>query len=327
MRTAEFVTPKHPDKLCDIISDSILDLFLVKDPYTQCSIQTMGGFGKIWVTGEIHTNVFILDSEIKNLIKTISGYTDIELHINQNPNKNPIKTNDQGIIIGYATTETKSKVPFEYELARELCKYIYSIYPYDGKTQVTINGTDAKVVASFQNTKSEDLEKLVYSFFQTNSKKITNQLLKISEIYCNPHGDWVIGSLDNDTGISGAKNVIDNYGPRIPIGGGSFSGKDPSHIDRCGAYMARKIAIDSLIKYGLSYSLVELSYTMGNDTPIQARIKGNDKGINVETGVKLFEITDYDLSINGIIDLLDLRKPIFKETTEWGPFGNNFYRK
>ena len=120
---------------------------------------------------------------------------------------------------------------------------------------------------------------------------------------------------------------MDNYGPRIPIGGGSYSGKDASHIDRCGGYMARKIAVDSLQKYGLMYALVELSYTMGNFTPIQARIKGNDKGINVETGIKLFDVIGYDLSVNGMIDLLDLRKPNFKEITEWGAFGNNFFWK
>jgi S-adenosylmethionine synthetase len=326
MRTAEFVSPKHPDKLCDIISDTILDMFLTKDPNIQCTIQTMGGYGKVWITGEVSTSTIPYD-EITQIVKDVSGINDTSIHlISRIPNNKRI-TNDQGIIIGYATLETPTFMPFEYELARSLNKYIYDIYPTDGKTQITINGTDARVVASFQNTKAKDLEELIHLFFNENGERIANQKFRIANTHCNPMGDWDNGGLYGDTGISGAKIVMDNYGPRIPIGGGSYSGKDASHIDRCAGYMARKIAIDSLSKHKLVYSLVELSYTMDESQPIQARIKGNDKGITVETGIKLYEVVGYDLSIKGIIDYLGLGDVEFSKITEWGAFGNNFYWK
>ncbi len=326
MRTAEFVSPKHPDKLCDIISDTILDMFLTKDPNTQCTIQTMGGYGKVWITGEVSTSTIPYD-EITQIVKDVSGIDDTSIHLISRIPNNKITTNDQGIIIGYATLETPTFMPFEYELARSLNKYIYDVYPTDGKTQVTINGTDARVVASFQNTKAKDLEELIHTFFAENSIRIAKQKLKVTNTHCNPIGEWNEGGLHNDTGSSNSKIVVDNYGPRIPIGGGSYSGKDASHIDRSGGYMARRIAVDSLMKYNLKYALVELSYTIGESKPIQARIKGNDKGINVETGVQLYEVEGYDLSVNGIIDFLHLKNTQFSKITEWGAFGNNFYWK
>lgn len=140
-------------------------------------------------------------------------------------------------------------------------------------------------------------------------------------------GTWTVGGLSNSSGISGGQIVIDNYGPRIPVGGGSFSGKDGSKIDRGAAYMARKIAIDAINKYELKYALVELSYSIGSKYPVQARIKGNNKGINVETGILLYEVDEvdnYDLSPNGIVQTLNLQRQEFRKTAEWGHFGTKF---
>jgi len=212
----------------------------------------------------------------------------------------------------------------EYELARSLTKYIYDIYPVDGKVQVTVNGTGVKVVSSFQNTNSKDLEELVHVFFEQNSERLVSQKLQVVETYCNPLGTWSIGGFDSDVGTTGGQAVLDNYGPRIPIGCGLFSGKDGSKVDRSAAYMARKIAIDAIKKYRLMYAIVELSYAIGKEQPVQARIKGNDKGINVETGIMLYEVQGYDLSINGIIHSLKLNRPNFKQTSLWGHFGNGF---
>lgn len=316
MRTAEFVSPKHADKLCDIISDTILDEYLKEDPYTQTNIQTSGGWGKVLITGEIASDYRISDVRITEIVKEISGVSDVSINLKYNSTKTNIISNS-GIILGYATTEIESRIPFEYHHARELNRYIYNHFPTDGKTQVTINGESVVVVASFQNSTAGELDELVKEYFK-------NSGFWISKAYCNPIGDWNTGGLVGGFGSSGKQIGSDNYGPRIPLGGDSYSGKDATKIDRCGGYMARRIAIDSIREYGLKYALVELSYTSGDNQPIQARIKGNDKGINIETGIKLYEVKGYDLTPNGIIDFLDLRKPIYAETAKWGHMGNKF---
>lgn len=324
MRTAEFVTPKHPDKMCDIISDTILDKFIEKDANARCTIQTMGGYGKVWITGEVGTTVSISDDEIKSIVKEVSGVEEVTIHLVKVPEQYSNVATDQGIAIGYATTETPMGIPFEYELARSLTKYIYNVYPTDGKVQVTVNGVCARVVSSFQNTNTNDLEELVHTFFEKHCEELVRQKITVTTAYCNPLGTWSIGGFDSDVGITGGQAVLDNYGPRIPIGCGLFSGKDGSKIDRSAAYMARKIAVDAISKYNLKYALVELSYAIGQEQPVQSRIKGNDKGINVETGILLYEVEGYDLSINGMIHSLRLNKPNFKQTSKWGHFGNGF---
>lgn len=324
MRTAEFVTPKHPDKMCDIISDTILDKFIEKDANARCTIQTMGGHGKVWITGEVGTTISISDDEIKDVVKDVSGVEDVTVHLIKVPEQFSNLASDQGIAIGYANTETPTRMPFEYELARGLARYIYNLYPVDGKVQVTVNGTGTQVVSSFQNTSAKDLEELIHTFFEQNSETLVGQTLTVMKTHCNPLGTWNIGGFDSDIGITGGQAVLDNYGPRIPIGCGLFSGKDGSKIDRSAAYMARKIAIDAVKKYRLMYALVELSYATGQEQPVQARIKGNDKGINVETGIKLYEVKNYDLSISGMVQVLKLNKPNFKQTSLWGHFGNGF---
>jgi S-adenosylmethionine synthetase len=316
MRTAEFISPKHPDKLCDIISDTLLDKYLEKDPYTQCNIQTSGGFGKISIIGEVASDYHLSTEQIKEIVHQISGVEDVDIRLVEKNIKNNIITKS-GVSIGYATTENKFNLPFEYYHARELNKFIYNSFPFEGKTQITINGDSASVLTSFQNTTSADLDKLVREYF-------SNTEFSVDRIDCNPLREWYSGGFFRGFGCSGKQNVIDNYGPRIPLGGGSYSGKDATHADRCGGYMARRIAVDSLKHYGLKYAVVELSYVSGTSQPIQARIKGNDKGIHIETGIKLYEVNGYDLTPNGIIDFLDLRKPIYAETSKWGHMGNNF---
>jgi S-adenosylmethionine synthetase len=323
MRTAEFVTPKHPDKMCDIISDTILDGIIEKDANARCTIQTMGGHDKVWIAGEVGTTS-ISDNEIKNIVKEVSGVEDVTIHLKKVPEQHSNVATDQGIAIGYATTESSTMVPKEYELARSLTKYIYDVYPVDGKVQVTLNGDGVEVVSSFQGTNAKDLEELIHIFFAQHSEKLVNQTLSVMKTYCNPLGTWNIGGFNSDVGITGGQAVLDNYGPRIPIGCGLFSGKDGSKVDRSAAYMARKIAIDAIKKYRLMYAIVELSYAIGKEQPVQARIKGNDKGINVETGIMLYEVQGYDLSINGIVQSLKLNRPNFKQTSAWGHFGNGF---
>ena len=207
-------------------------------------------------------------------------------------------------MIGYACNETKNYMPLEYELARNLCYKIYKKYPYDGKTQVTLGDNKVlRVVASFQNTKAKELENLVKS------------IIKSEEYIINPAGDWKIGGFEADSGLTGRKLIVDSYGPRVPVGGGSFSGKDPTKVDRSGAYMARRIAVDYLKKYKAKEVLVKLAYAIGQEEPLMKSVVINGKEREIE---------GYDLKPNSIIESLYLRNPIYTNTSQWGHFGNGF---
>lgn len=313
IRTAECITPKHPDKICDRISDAILDACLEQDPNTRAAIETMGGHGIISVTGELTTTAYV---EIPDIVRSV--YDD-EIGIQTNIVKQSPEISqgvdtggagDQGIMIGYACNENEDMVPQEYYLARELNKYVFSRYPYDGKTQITINNNNKiRVVCSFQNVSSGELDKLTREFFKLYPEYIMESL------HINPAGDWNIGGLEADAGLTGRKLAVDNYGPRVPLGGGAFSGKDSTKVDRSAAYMARRIAVDYLTKLKAREVVVTLAYAIGYDQPLQA---------TVSVDGTTFQIIDYDLSPNGIIEFLDLRKPIYAETAKWGHMGNNF---
>ena len=312
IRTAECITPKHPDKICDRISDAILDACLEQDPNTRAAIETMGGHGIISVTGELTTTAYV---EIPDIVRSVYD-DDIGIQTNivkQSPEiSQGVDTGgagDQGIMIGYACNENEEFVPQEYYLARKLCKFLYSKFPYDGKTQVTMNGNSLRVVCSFQNAPGEELRSLVLQYFEDYPQ------YHIEALHCNPAGDWSIGGFVADTGLTGRKLAVDNYGPRIPLGGGAFSGKDASKVDRSAAYAARRVAVDYLKKYKAQEVYVTLAYAIGYDKPLQATamVDGEHKFIN-----------DYDLSPNGIVRMLDLKQPIFSKTANWGHMGNNF---
>jgi len=321
IRTAEFVSPKHPDKLCDRISDAIVDEHLKHDPHSRCAVETCGGHGKVFITGELTSTYKISDEKIKEIVKEIANVDDVMVHlVKQSPEiaqgVDSGGAGDQGIMIGYACRENEDFVPMEYFMARELNRFIYKIYPYDGKTQVTINGFDLYVVCSFQNAPAEELTYWCRKFFRKRFKEYN-----LVQLLCNPAGDWKIGGFDADAGVTGRKLAIDNYGPRVPIGGGALSGKDSTKVDRSGTYMARRIAVDLLERNPkIDEVQVELSYAIGYKQPIQATaiMDGTEYIIN--------EISewDYDLSPQGIIDFLELRKPIYSETAKWGHMGNDF---
>jgi S-adenosylmethionine synthetase len=320
IRTAEFISPKHPDKLCDRISDSILYEYVKGDKDSRCAIETCGGHSKIFITGEITSKINVSDKKIKEIVNKLTGIDDIIIHIHQQSPRiaqgvDVGGAGDQGIMIGYACNENDELVPQEYYLARQLNRYIYSKYPFDGKTQITLDDNDVRVVASFQNAPKEDLKILVEDFFTQYPK------YNIVEMHCNPAGDWEIGSFQADAGVTGRKLATDNYGPRVPLGGGAFSGKDVTKVDRSGAYMARKIAVDYLKKYDAKEVKVELSYAIGHDRPIQATaIITYDSG----WGKDVKYISDYDLSPNGIIKYLNLKDIDYSETAKWGHMGLNF---
>ena len=311
LKTAECVSPHHPDKLCDRISDAVLDEYLKQDPTSRVAVETVGSHGKIFVTGEVTTTATEID--IPAIVSEIAGpgYS-LDIHIvAQSPEiAGGVDTGgagDQGIMTGYATRETDTFMPKEYELARNLCQQVYKEYPFDGKTQVTVNeaGDVASVVCSFQNAPTTALRPLVESIIPG-----------AGEYHVNPAGDWSQGGFDADAGLTGRKIIVDNYGPEIAVGGGAFSGKDPSKVDRSAAYMARRVAVDYLEKYPDAQTvLVKLAYAIGHPEALMA--------VAVVDGVPE-EVEGYDLTPKGIRTFLQLDAPVYAKTAEWGHFGRGF---
>ena len=316
-RTAESVSPKHPDKLCDQISDATLDAYFEQDPNARVAVEVCGGHKQIFITGEVTSSAKITDEEIKKIASRITG-ENYQIYINlvkQSPEiAQGVDTGgagDQGIMIGYACNETPEMLPREVILARRLNQFIYEKYPYDGKTQITLSpeGKVDSLVASFQNVSQSDLRARVEEFLDLNH--ITDN----PKMHLNPAGDWNQGGFAADAGLTGRKLIVDNYGPRIPIGGGAFSGKDPSKVDRSAAYMARRIAVDYLKKREAKEVYVRLAYAIGVAEPLEQTVIIDGKPE---------EIKGYDLTPNGIIKYLDLKRPIYEATARYGHFGEGF---
>lgn len=311
-RTAESVSPGHPDKICDQISDAILDAYLAQDPEARVAVDVAGGHGTVFVTGEVTSAAQV---DVTPIVRRIAGdVTIINTIAPQSPEiaagVDTGGAGDQGIMIGYATNETPELLPLEVVWARKLNQYLYEIWPYDGKTQVTVRGDRVhSVVASFQHAPSQKLLQAVEVWLQdvpTDSDV---------ELYINPSGDWELGGFDADAGLTGRKLAVDNYGPRIPIGGGAFSGKDPSKVDRSAAYAARQIAVDYLKKRGAKEVYVRLAYAIGVAEPLETTV--------VVDGVSE-EIVGYDITPHGIIKSLDLKRPIYEQAARYGHFGHGF---
>ena len=320
-KTAESVTIAHPDKVCDQISDAVLDACLKQDPFTRSAIEVLGGHGIITVTGELTTKAKINIRKIAQDVYRECGYKEnIGVTVNVVEQSPEIKhgvdddgAGDQGIMVGYATSETKEFLPLEVVLSRKLTKAMGAT---DGKSQVTVeNGKVLSVLTSVCNAdygKNSLLAKTV-------KKEIVPLLakgLKIEKVWMkNPNGAWTIGGFNADTGLTGRKLAVDNYGPNVPLGGGCFSGKDATKVDRSGAYMARRIAVDYLKKRKAKEVYVHIAYAIGVADPTMA---------TVTIDGKQEKIKGYDLRPKAIIKFLDLRKPQFEETAKYGHFGNAF---
>ncbi|MES2966710.1 MAG: methionine adenosyltransferase domain-containing protein [Patescibacteria group bacterium] len=311
LKTAECVSPGHPDKMCDRISDAILDAYLAQDPKSRVAIESVGSHGEVWVTGEVTTTA--TDIDINEIVTRIAGPgLAIRTHVvAQSPEiAQGVDTGgagDQGIMTGYATRDTPTYMPREYELARTLCQKVYEVFPYDGKTQVTVDeaGKVFSVVCSFQNAPQAELRSLAESVIPN-----------ATEYHINPAGDWSQGGFDADAGLTGRKIIIDNYGPEVAVGGGAFSGKDPSKVDRSAAYMARRIAVDYLEQRPEANNvLVKLAYAIGYPQALMA--------VAVVDGVAE-DVAGYDLTPRGIKDFLGLEAPIYADTAAWGHFGRGF---
>lgn len=318
-RTAESVSPGHPDKLCDQISDAVLDSYLAQDPKSRVAVEVCGGHGQVFVTGEVTSTAH--DIDISAIVHRLAGDS-MQVSVNLVEQSPEIAqgvdlggAGDQGIMIGYACDETPELLPTEVILARRLNQHIYKEHPFDGKTQVTIqfNGPDdylvQSIVASFQNVPQAELRNLVEEFIAAQNLKGT------PELHLNPAGDWNQGGFEADTGLTGRKLIVDNYGPRIPIGGGAFSGKDPSKVDRSAAYMARRIAVDYLRERHAHEVFVRLAYAIGYAEPLERTVIIDGKPEQIE---------GYDLTPRGIIEQLNLLRPIYEPTARYGHFGEGF---
>ncbi|MFA6257638.1 MAG: methionine adenosyltransferase [Candidatus Paceibacterota bacterium] len=332
--TVESVTSGHPDKICDQISDAILDAYLKIDPKSRVAIETFGGHGKLVIGGEITSTGKVDYVKIaRNVYKKI-GYTDkldISAHIvSQSPDialgVDTGGAGDQGIMYGYATDETPEFLPKGVVLAHKLAKRLEEMRKNkkikwlkpDGKTQVTYTNRKLHtVLVSTQHSSGVTLEEIKKEI----TKKIINPLLshderKTVKILVNPTGHFVQGGFEADTGLTGRKIMIDTYGGLVPHGGGCFSGKDATKVDRSGAYMARFVA-KNLVASGYGKEiLVSVAYAIGMAEPLMIEAI-NEKGEDLSKIVR----QNFDFKPLAIIKKLGLQKPIYEQTATYGHFG------
>lgn len=309
IKTAETVTYLHPDKICDQISDAIVDACIKEDPTSRVAVETLGGHGTIVLIGEVTTKADINFHDIaaktyKDLtgkpIGVLSNIAKQAPEIAQGVNKGG--AGDQGIMVGYACLENTMNIPQELFLARDLLEP----YVADGKSQITIqNGKIAKVVLSVQGETQAYLKSEVDMFLENYPK------MEKVDIFCNNTGSFTTGGFDADSGVTGRKIVVDAYGPQVPVGGGAFSGKDPTKVDRSGAYMARYIALETLKKFGAKGVLVHIAYVIGGVQPVMVQI--------IADGIPC--LVKYDCRPEAIIERFNLRRPIYQDLAKKGHFG------
>ena len=358
--TSESVTEGHPDKLCDQISDAVLDSLIRHDPAARVACESFVTVGLVIVGGEITTTGYVdLPNLVRQLIKDI-GYTNPKYGFSADSCAilNAIGTQspdiaqgvdvggagDQGLMIGYACKETPELMPLPIMLSHKLCKRLAEvrkkkILPYlgpDGKSQVTVEYEDGipkrvdTVILASQHT-----EEILDAKGKTITQKARNEIIdavvkpvissdlldKKTKYFVNATGKFVIGGPQSDTGMTGRKIIVDTYGGTVPHGGGAFSGKDPTKVDRSATYAARYIA-KNVVAAGLADRLmIQLAYVIGVADPVSIMI--NSFGTLKIPHKKLDELIrkHFTLTPRGIIDMLDLRRPIYRDTAAYGHFG------
>ena len=374
--TSESVTEGHPDKLCDYISDSILDECLKQDKNSRVAAETVAGKGEIYVTGEITTAADIdIESIVRNAIKEI-GYdnskTDIDYRTckitinmskqspdialgvdksyeakmsedkNNKEDSDAIKSEgagDQGLMFGFACDETENYMPLPIYLAHALSKKLTSVRKNneirglrpDGKVQVTVEYEENTpiridaIVVSTQHESDKDIETLRKEIKEKVIMTTISETLLDSKTkyYINPTGRFVIGGPLGDSGLTGRKIIVDTYGGYSRHGGGAFSGKDPTKVDRSASYMARFLS-KNVVANGYAHKCeIQLSYAIGVAEPISIYVETfGTENIPREEIVKKIKTT-FDLTPRGIINYLDLQRPIYRKTTNYGHFGKN----
>ena len=357
--TSESVSEGHPDKVCDRISDMVVDTYLAKDPFSRVGCETLTTTNKVILAGEVRGPEIKKDEltqKVRNCIKDI-GYeqerfhwknSDIEIHLHEQSkdiamgvdakgNKDE-GAGDQGMMFGYACNETETLMPapifYSHKILRLMAEdrkkgIIQKLEP-DSKSQVTMmyeNGIPVKVTSVVISTQhspdvnQSQVKEIVRPYLEKSIPKELLSGFKDEEFYVNPTGQFIIGGADGDAGETGRKIIVDTYGGSAPHGGGAFSGKDPSKVDRSAAYAARYIAKNIVAAKISNKCLIQLAYAIGVSKPLSIYVDlfdGNDeKSKHVENLIK----DNFDLSPRGIREMLSLNKPIYECTAAYGHFG------
>ena len=369
--TSESVTEGHPDKMCDQISDAILDALMAQDPMSRVACETATTTGMVLVMGEITTNAYVdIQKIVRDTIKEI-GYTrgkfgfdaetcgvitaideqsaDIAMgvdkaleakeHTMSEEEIDAIGAGDQGMMFGYASDETPEYMPYPIALAHKLSRKLTEVrkngtLPYlrpDGKTQVTVEYEDGKpvridtIVISAQHSPDVTRDQIEKDLLEYVIKPELPEGLfdDKTKLYINPTGRFVIGGPPGDSGLTGRKIIVDTYGGMARHGGGCFSGKDPTKVDRSAAYAARYVA-KNIVAAGLADKVeIQLAYAIGVARPVSIHVETFGTG-KVDNDVIVSLINKhFDLRPAGIIEMLDLQRPIYKQTAAYGHFGRN----
>ena len=357
--TSESVSEGHPDKVCDRISDMVVDSYLSKDPFARVACETLTTTNKVILAGEIRGPKIEKEeiiNKVKNCIKDIGydqkGFSwktadietflheqspDIAMGVDSKDNKDE-GAGDQGIMFGYACTETEELMPAPINYSHKILRLmaedrkqhsLIGIEP-DSKSQVTMLYENNKpvqvtsVVISTQHSKDlnqEDVKNLVLPYIKKSIPEKYVKDLDPKEIYINPTGQFIIGGPDGDTGLTGRKIIVDTYGGAAPHGGGAFSGKDPTKVDRSAAYAARYLA-KNIVSAGISDKcLIQLAYAIGVSKPLSIFIKLAEGDENKVENVKKIIDENFNLSPRGIREMLKLNNPIYEITSAYGHFG------
>lgn len=330
--TTESVTSGHPDKVCDQISDAILDEALRQDPMSRVAIECLGSHGTLMIGGEIKTKAKLDYAKIARAVYRDIGYTDrLDIHVKVAEQSNDIAmgvdtggAGDQGIMYGYATDETKEMLPRGVVLAHKLARRLEELRRLkkltwlkpDGKTQVTIsNGDILTALCSTQHDKKVSQEEIRAGLVQHLFKPILGNIDAI-EILVNPTGQFIQGGFMADAGLTGRKIQVDTYGGIAPHGGGAFSGKDATKVDRSAAYMCRFVAKNLVASGHGKKVIVSVAYAIGRAEPVMIEAF-NEKGRDLTKIVT----QNFDFRPQAIIERLGLRRPIFRATAAYGHFG------
>lgn len=353
--TSESVTEGHPDKLCDLISDSILDECLKQDKNSRVAVETFAAGNTITIAGQITSKAeFNVEEVVRKVIKEI-GYDNAEVDMDYRTCKIDINitkqspdiamgvdiggAGDQGIMFGYASDETENYMPYAINMAHKLSKRLAEvrkngIIPYlrpDGKVQVTVEYEDDKpkrietilistehnADISQENLKKDVIENII------NAVVPNGMMDENTKIYVNPTGRFVIGGPLGDTGLTGRKIIVDTYGGYARHGGGAFSGKDASKVDRSAAYMLRHIAKNIVANGYAKKCEIQVSYAIGMKDLLSIYINTFGTGKRPEEELVEMVKSHFDLTPKGMIDYLGLQEPIFTKTTNYGHFGKD----
>lgn len=333
----EIVFRGHPDKVCDQISDALLDAYLKEDKMSRCGIETVGGKGKIFVTGEVSSNAKVdTKSVVNRVLKDIGYSTEYEIidnigvqsaDIALGTNESTMGAGDQGMMFGFACHDTKEMLPTAMVILQKLsraydkkCHEEPEVFFPDGKAQITGYYDDnmrLKKIKTFTVSYNNCETKREYSdkWIKDTCEKICAEYqIEVEEFLINPTGKFLIGGFEGDAGLTGRKIVVDAYQSFANVGGGAFSGKDPTKVDRSAAYKAREIAKDYLKKYDLNWCEVQLSYAIGIKKPLAIYVTSN-KG-NLEIPDSLYE----ECTPHNMIKDLNLRNICYEEKARYGHF-------